>query len=80
MTAATAGRELQARQRVDRNGVGIDALHLAEGDSRAAGFQQSADAPVQAGQIGARDRPVDEKRELAALRRRALPPRKRGPI
>ena len=66
--AAVAARgELQAGERVDRHGVGLDTPHVAAGDLGSARGEDRADALAEARQIRTRDRPVDRELEHARL-------------
>ena len=60
--AAPARRELEPGERVDGDGVDVDAAHVAERDGRAVRLQHGADAVAQAREIVARDRAVDRER------------------
>lgn len=61
------GAELKSRESLDRHCVGLDTAHVTEDDAGAALFQQSANAPVEPGQVGAGNGAAD--READRLRR-----------
>ena len=53
--------ELEPREGVDGDRVGVDPAHVAEGDGGAASLQQRADARAEPGQVGASDRAGDRE-------------------
>jgi hypothetical protein len=60
-----AGCELEARERVDGDGIHLDAADVADGDLGIARSQQVAHAVGETGKVLARDRPLDAERERA---------------
>ena len=63
-TVAPRG-ELEPRERVDRDGVGLDPPHVAEDDGRVARREPRADTVGETGEVAPRDRPVDGELERA---------------
>jgi hypothetical protein len=63
LAAVPSCGELEPRECVDRHHVRLDAAHVAHGGSGAAALEQRADTRVKPGQVGARDRPPDRKRD-----------------
>jgi len=61
----TAGCELEARERVDRDGIHLDAADVADGDLGIARLQEAAHAVGEAGKVLVRDRSLDAERERA---------------
>ena len=61
--AVTARGELEPGERVDRDRVGIDAVHIADGLVGVALLEQGADAGAEPGQVVARDRAMDRERD-----------------
>ncbi len=55
------GRQLHARQGVERNGVGAERTDVAQRDIRPGCFEQRGDAPADRGQVGTGHRPGDGK-------------------
>ena len=53
--------ELEPRERVDRHRIGLDAAHVAQGDTGVTSLQQCADPPAEPGQVGTADGPGDGK-------------------
>ena len=60
-----AGCELEARERVDGDGIHLDAADVADGDLGIARLQEAAHAVREAGKVLARDRSLDAERERA---------------
>jgi len=60
-----AGCELEARERVDGDGIDLDAADVADGDLGIARLQEAAHAVGEAGKVLARDRSLDAERERA---------------
>src|SRR5205807_1064588 len=69
LTAAALGGQLQSRQRVNRDCVGVNASHVAKGKNGPVVLQQSADASAQARQIRRRERAPDSEGGDASLLR-----------
>jgi hypothetical protein len=57
--------DLEPRERVDRDGVGLDAPDVAVGQGRRVAGEQRADAPAEARKVASRDRASN--RELEGL-------------
>jgi len=66
------GRELHARQGVERDGVGAERTDVAQRDIRPRGFEQRGDAPADCGQVGTGHGPGDGKDDGGRPRGRHL--------
>jgi hypothetical protein len=63
LAATTAGGELQACERVDHHGVGIDTVNVT-GDDGAALSEHGADAIAETGKVPTADRAADGEGDL----------------
>jgi hypothetical protein len=61
LAAAALRSELEPCKSVDGHRVGLDAAHVADGDTGLVPFQQCADTPAEPGQVGAGDGTRDRK-------------------
>ena len=65
LAAVPLRRELQAGEGVDRDRVGVDSMHVAEGDGGTASLQQRADPVAEAREVRPLDRAADREDERA---------------